>query len=116
MPSSEPGRRWLVILLLVFGVADLGAQTQGDDDRIRDLEERILEGSAGGGVVKVYVNGQQEVQAVKISAEAVDPDDVETLEDLVTAAVRQAMNAAKELKQSEMSKVTGGMNLPGMGF
>ena len=82
----------------------------------RDLGERILEGSSGGGAVKVYVNGLQEIQAVKIDPEAVDADDVETLEDLVTVAVRQAMTAAKELRDKEMAKVTGGLNLPGMGF
>jgi len=104
-----------------FGdMSSLLKQAQGLQKRMqeveRDLEERILEGSAGGGVVKVYVSGAQEIQAVKISPEAVDPEDVETLEDLVTAAVRQAMAAAKELKDAEMGKVTGGMNLPGMGF
>jgi DNA-binding YbaB/EbfC family protein len=82
----------------------------------RSLGERILEGTAGGGAVKVFVNGNQEVQAVKIAREAVDPQDVETLEDLVTVAVQKAMLAAKELREREMSKVTGGMNLPGMGF
>ncbi len=80
------------------------------------LQERIVEGSSGGGVVKVYVNGLLEVQGVKIQAEAVDPDDVDGLEDLVLTAVRQAMQAAKELKDREMGKITGGMNLPGMGF
>lgn len=104
-----------------FGdMSSLLKQAQGLQKRMqdteRDLEERILEGSSGGGAVKVYVNGAQEIQAVKITKDAVDPDDVETLEDLVTAAVRQAMSAAKELRQQEMSKVTGGMNLPGMGF
>jgi nucleoid-associated protein EbfC len=85
-------------------------------DAQRSLGERILEGSSGGGAVKVYVNGNQELQAVKIQKAAVDPEDVETLEDLVTAAVRQAMTAARELREREMSKVTGGLNLPGMGF
>jgi hypothetical protein len=85
-------------------------------DAQRSLGERILEGSSGGGVVKAYVNGNQELQAVKIQRAAVDPEDVDTLEDLVTAAVRQALQAAKELRDREMSKVTGGMNLPGMGF
>ena len=85
-------------------------------DAERELQERVLEGTAGGGVVKAYVNGMQELQAVKIGKDAVDPDDVETLEDLVTAAVRQALAAAKDLRQKEMAKVTGGMNLPGMGF
>jgi nucleoid-associated protein EbfC len=85
-------------------------------DATRSLGERILEGSAGGGAVKAYVNGNQELQAVKIDKAAVDPNDVETLEDLVTGAVKQALSAAKELRDREMGKVTGGMNLPGMGF
>lgn len=85
-------------------------------DATRSLGERILEGSSGGGAVKAYVNGNQELQAVKIQKAAVDPTDVETLEDLVTAAVRQALQAAKELREREMGKVTGGLNLPGMGF
>lgn len=85
-------------------------------DAQRQLGERILEGSSGGGVVKAFVNGNQELQAVKIQKAAVDPNDVDTLEDLVTAAVRQAMQAAKELREREMAKVTGGLNLPGMGF
>jgi DNA-binding YbaB/EbfC family protein len=85
-------------------------------DTMRSLGERTLEGSSGGGAVKVYVNGNLEVQAVKIQPAAVDPSDVEGLEDLVTTAVRQAMNAARELKDREMQKVTGGMSLPGMGF
>ena len=85
-------------------------------DTMRALSERILEGTSGGGVVKAYVNGNQELQAVKIDKAAVDPNDVETLEDLVTGAVKQALQAAKELRDREMGKVTGGMNLPGMGF
>lgn len=85
-------------------------------DTVRSLSERILEGSSGGGVVKAYVNGNQELQSVKIDKVAVDPDDVETLEDLVTTAVRQALAAAKELRDKETGKVTGGMNLPGLGF
>ncbi|MHC5063154.1 MAG: YbaB/EbfC family nucleoid-associated protein [Planctomycetota bacterium] len=82
----------------------------------RELAERVVEGSAGGGAVKVFVNGMQEIQAVKIDKDAVDPDDVEGLEDLVTVATRQAMTAAKEMRDKAMNKVTGGMNLPGMGF
>ncbi len=85
-------------------------------DTTRALSERTLEGSSGGGVVKAYVNGNQELQSVKIDKQAVDPDDVEALEDLVTTAVRLALKAAKELRDQETSKVTGGMNLPGLGF
>ena len=80
------------------------------------LEERIVEGTSGGGVVKVYLNGLQEIQGVKIQPEAVDPDDVEGLEDLVMTAVKQAIQASRELRDREMGKVTGGMNLPGMGY
>ncbi len=82
----------------------------------RSLGERVLEGSAGGGAVKAFVNGNQELQKIEIQPGVVDPADVEGLEDLVTAAVRQALAAARELREREMSKVTGGMNLPGMGF
>jgi len=85
-------------------------------DAQRSLGERIPEGSSGDGAVKAYVNGNQELQGVKIQKAAVDPNDVETLEDLVAGAVRQALQAAKDLREREMSKVTGGMNLPGMGF
>lgn len=85
-------------------------------DAQRGLGERIVEGTAGGGAVKVFVNGNMEVQAVKIQKAAVDPEDVDGLEDLITAAVRQALTAAKSLRDREMAKVTGGMNLPGMGF
>jgi DNA-binding YbaB/EbfC family protein len=85
-------------------------------DAERDLKERILEGSSGGGAVIVQVNGLQEVQAVKIRPDAVDPDDVETLEDLVLTATRQALQSSRELRQREIGKVTGGMNLPGLGF
>ena len=108
---------------MATGFGDMGSllkQAQQMQKRMqdteRDLRERVLEGTAGGGAVKVYVNGMQEIQAAKIYPDAVDPEDVETLEDLVTAAVRQAMTAAKDLRDKEMNKVTGGMNLPGMGF
>lgn len=82
----------------------------------RALAERVLEGTAGGGVVKARVNGNQELQSVQIDKAAVDPDDVATLEDLVTVAVRQALSLAKQLREEETAKITGGMNLPGMGF
>jgi hypothetical protein len=78
------------------------------------LKERIVEGTSGGGMVKVLVNGKQEVVAVKIDPEVIDPEDPSMLEDLVLAATRQGLQKAKEMAQSEMSKATGGMNLPGM--
>ena len=104
-----------------FGeMGNLLKQAQTMQKKMKDaegaLEERIVEGSSGGGVVKVYMNGLQQVQGVKIQAEAVDPEDVEGLEDLVMTAVKQAVQASRDLRDREMGKVTGGMNLPGMGF
>lgn len=79
-----------------------------------ELEAREVEGTAGGGMVTVRMNGKQEVLGLTIKPEAVDPDDVEMLEDLVLAAIREARNHAETLMQTEMAKVTGGMNLPGL--
>lgn len=79
-----------------------------------ELAIREVEASAGGGAVKVKVNGKQELLSIKISKEAVDPNDVETLEELVFTAVNQAMKQSQEMVTSAMSKITGGMNLPGM--
>lgn len=80
----------------------------------KELKERVVEGSSGGGMVKCFANGNQEVVGVKIDPQAVDPEDVDMLEDLVQAAVTAALKKAKELQDQEMSKVTGGMQLPGM--
>lgn len=79
-----------------------------------ELAEREVESSAGGGAVKVKVNGKQELLSIKISKEAVDPNDVETLEELVFTAVNQAMKQSQEMVSSAMSKVTGGLSIPGM--
>lgn len=79
-----------------------------------ELAEREVEASAGGGAVKVKVNGKQELLSIKIAQEAVDPNDVETLETLVQTAVNQAMKQSQEMVTSAMSKITGGLNLPGM--
>ncbi len=79
-----------------------------------EIEEKIIEASAGGGAVTVTINGKKELQAIKISPEAVDPDDVETLEDLILSAVNEAMRQADEAAAGAMGKVTGGMNIPGL--
>ncbi|MCZ8522967.1 MULTISPECIES: YbaB/EbfC family nucleoid-associated protein [Paenibacillus] len=79
-----------------------------------DLAVRTFEGTAGGGVVSVTVNGQKKLTAVTIKPEAVDPDDVEMLQDLVLTAVNDAMTKAEETAGKEMSKLTGGMNIPGL--
>ncbi len=78
-----------------------------------DLDNQTFEAAAGGGAVKVSVTGKKEVASVKISQEVVDPDDVEMLEDLVTAAVNEALRLADEKVNQQMSSLTGGMNLPG---
>jgi DNA-binding YbaB/EbfC family protein len=79
-----------------------------------ELATKIVEGNAGGGVVTVTVNGQKKVLNIIIKPEAVDPDDIEMLQDLVITAVNDAMNKADELANNDMSKLTGGMKLPGL--
>jgi len=79
-----------------------------------ELGERTVESTAGGGVVKVVANGRQEVVSLEIKPEAVDPQDVEMLQDLVLTAVNDALKKAQEMMSSEMGKLTGGMNLPGL--
>ncbi len=70
--------------------------------------------SSGGGAVDVAVNGSHEVKSVKIKPEVVDPEDVEMLEDMLLAALNEAMRKADETAEREMSKITGGINIPGM--
>ena len=79
-----------------------------------ELEECEYETSAGGGVVSVKINGKKEILSVKIDPEVVDPDDVETLEDLVTAAVNEAIKTVESVSAEEMQKITGNIGLPGM--
>jgi DNA-binding YbaB/EbfC family protein len=80
-----------------------------------ELEEKTVEVSAGGGKVTVVANGAGNVLSIKIAPEIIDPEDVEILEDLVLSGVQQAIAKGKEMAGSEMSKITGGMNLPGLG-
>lgn len=88
---------------------------QEDMKRVqKDLSERVVEGSAGGGVVKAMVTGAQELVSVKIDPAAVDPSDVGALEDLVLAAVNNALKESRELSRKEMEAVTGGLGIPGM--
>ena len=77
-----------------------------------ELEEREYDVAAGGGVVNVKINGKKEILSVKIDPEVVDPDDVETLEDLIVAAVNEAIKKVEEISANEMQKITGSMNLP----
>ncbi|GAB6934926.1 MAG: YbaB/EbfC family nucleoid-associated protein [Bacillota bacterium] len=79
-----------------------------------ELKNKTVEGTAGGGMVTVTMNGHKEVLAVRIQPEAVDPDDVEMLEDLVRAAINNALKAVDELIERDMGKLAGGLNLPGL--
>ena len=79
-----------------------------------ELEAATVEGSAGGGVVRATVTGKQDVVSVAIDPSAVDPADVEMLQDLIVAAINDALRASKELAQQKMAAVTGGLRLPGL--
>jgi len=79
-----------------------------------ELGNRTVESSAGGGVVKVVASGKNEILSVAIKPEAVDPGDVEMLQDLVRAAVNEALRLAQEMVAQEMGKLTGGLKIPGL--
>ena len=78
-----------------------------------ELETREYEASAGGGMVTVKVSGKKELISIEIKPEAVDPDDVEMLQDMVLAAVNEALRTANDATEREMGKLTGGLNMPG---
>ncbi len=80
----------------------------------QELSDITLEVSSGGGAVKVTINGQQQVQSVKISPEVINPDDVELLEDLVLTAVREAISQSQELAAKHLGGLTGGFKIPGL--
>jgi DNA-binding YbaB/EbfC family protein len=93
----------------------MAMQMQQEMARVQaELETLTVDGSAGGGVVKATVTGKQELVNVVIDPSAVDPDDVEMLQDLVLAAVNEALRSSRELAEQKMSAVTGGLRLPGM--
>ena len=79
-----------------------------------ELESREYDVSAGGGVVTVKINGKREILSIDIDPEIVDPDDIETLSDILVAAVNEAIKKVDEVSDSEMSKITGQMSIPGM--
>ena len=79
-----------------------------------ELAARTVSSTVGGGMVTVTVNGKHELLSLSIEKEAIDPDDPAMLQDLIMAAVNDAMNKATELAKSEMAKLTGGLNIPGL--
>ena len=103
------------------GIGDLSGfikQAQEMQKRVAEvqasLKERVVEGTAGGGMVSAFVNGQQELVKIRIDPKVVDPGDVEMLEDLIVAAVGAALKKSRELAREEMARVTGGLSIPGL--
>ena len=106
--------------MIVRGMGDLGQMMKQAQQMmrqrekvLRDLKERVVEASAGGGMVTAYVNGAQEVMKITLMPEVVDPDDREMLEDLVVAAVNEAIRKSKALSEKELAKIAG--SVPGLG-
>ena len=101
-----------------MGMANLqrmAQQMQHEMLRVQtELEASQVDGSAGGGVVKAIVTGKQELVSITIDPDAVDPSDVEMLQDLIVAAVNDALRASRELAEQKMAAVTGGLQIPGM--
>ena len=100
------------------GMGDLLKQAQEMQGRIAKIQEELgqktVEGSAGGGMVQVTVNGQFNLTAVKIEPSVINPEEKEMLEDLIRAAVNDGMRKAREMVSTEMSKITGGFKIPGL--
>jgi len=98
-------------------LGNLMKQAQMMQEKIQKAQEeaatKTVEATAGGGMVTAVANGAMEIVSVKIEKDVVDPDDVEMLQDLVTAACNEALKKAQEMMSAEMSKITGGMGLPG---
>lgn len=100
------------------GMSNLVKQAQQMQERMQKMQEEMahktVDASVGGGMVTVVANGRSEVISVKIDPAAIDPDDTEMLEDLVLAGVNEALRKAQEMMAGEMSKLTGGMKIPGL--
>jgi DNA-binding YbaB/EbfC family protein len=93
-------------------------QAKKMQERMMELQEELatksVEATAGGGMVSVTVNGKFEILSLKVEKEVVNPDDVEMLQDLIVAAVNEGIRKAQEMAASEMGKITGGMQIPGL--
>jgi nucleoid-associated protein EbfC len=102
----------------MFDVKQLQKMQKELQDRMaqvqEDLKTKTVDASSGGGMVTATANGNQELTAIRIKPEAIDEDDIEMLEDLVVAAVNLALEKSKELNQDELSKLTGGLKIPGL--
>ena len=80
----------------------------------QELEMKTIEAQAGGGMVRVVVNGKFNIVSIKIEKDVVNPEDIEMLQDLIAAAVNEGIRKAQEMASAEMAKITGGMGIPGM--
>ena len=102
----------------MFDLKKLQQMQQKLQEQMGNVQEQMaaetVEASSGGGAVTVVVNGNQEVMSVKVRPDAVDPDDLEMLEDLLKAAVNAALDKSRDVRQKAMGRVTGGMLPPGM--
>jgi nucleoid-associated protein EbfC len=100
------------------GMGKMMKQAQQLQAKLMKMQEEAaqltVEASAGGGMVKAVANGRQQIVSITIEKEVVDPDDVEMLQDLVTAAVNDALSRSQEMVNEKMSQLTGGMNIPGL--
>lgn len=102
LPNNNPGNVQAMVKKMQEDMANMQAE----------LEAREYDVSAGGGVVNVKINGKKEILSVKLAEEIVDPDDIETLEDLIVAGVNEAIKKVEAVSAAEMQKITGSMNLP----
>lgn len=90
-------------------------QLQNKMEKLQEeMADKTIEASAGGGMVKAVANGRQQIVSISIEKEVVDPEDVEMLQDLIVAAVNDALTQSQQMVSEEMNKLTGGMNIPGM--
>lgn len=100
------------------GIGNMMKQAQKLQSKMASLQEemaeKIVEATAGGGMIKVEANGRQQILSIQIEKEVVDPDDVEMLQDLILAAVNDALAKSNEMVSAEMSKLTGGLQIPGL--
>jgi hypothetical protein len=100
------------------GMGNMMKQAQKLQTKMMKLQEelgqRTVEATAGGGMVKVIANGKQQIESIEIEKEVVDPEDVDMLQDLIVAAINDALNKSQEMVSSEMSKLTGGLSIPGL--
>ena len=100
------------------GMGDMMKQAQQLQSKMlkmqEEMAEKTVETSAGCGMVKIVANGKQQIMSIQIEKEVVDPEDVEMLQDLILSAINEALTKSQEMVAAEMSKLTGGLNIPGI--